>query len=327
MFRSSGAATGGVKIFFAAFILTAPVAAYSQAASNKLTFEVATIKPAPELNPMAMAMALQQGKMPHIGMNIQGTRVDIGSMTLTDLVVAAFKVKPYQVTAPDWMKGTRFDILAKMPDGATKDDVPQMLQALLTERFGMKTHTETREDNVYALVVAKGGPKLKESPPDPEIPAEPAPGAITLPNGGGQVKVDPRGGGATFTSGERGTTKMAMTPEGRMHLEVSKVTMEQFAQTLNPLVDHPVFDMTELKGNFQVALDLSMETMLSVARAQGINVPALGGAPGGAAVASDPSGASSIFQSVEQLGLRLEPRKMPLEHVIVDQMEKTPTEN
>jgi uncharacterized protein (TIGR03435 family) len=300
----------------------APILALAQ---KPKTFEVATIKTAAPLNPVNIAA----GQMPHVGMNVQGTRVDIGYMSLGDVIVTAYKVKQYQVTGPDWMKGQRFDILAKMPDGASKDDVPEMLQALLAERFGLKIHKEMREDPVYALVVAKGGHKLKESLPDPEVPpadaANPPKDAIQLPNGAGQIKIDRAGAGATVTSAARGTTHVTMTPDGHMRMEMSKMTMEALAQSLNPLVDHPVFDMTDLKGNYQISLELSMDTMMNAAKAAGMNIPALGAR--GGAEASDPSGAGSIFNSIQQLGLRLEPRKMPLEYVVVDHVEKTPTEN
>jgi uncharacterized protein (TIGR03435 family) len=325
MSTKSGAANRGAKFFLIAAILAAPIAALGQTASGKLQFDVATVKPAPPLDPIAIS----QGKMPRIGTNVQGTRVDIGYAALSDLIAQAYSVKPYQVSGPDWMKTTRFDIQANMPDGSNKEQLPEMLQALLAERFGMTIHKEKREDSIYALVVAKGGHKLKESPPDEELPAEPAPGTIALPNGGGQIKVD-RNGSATVNAGARGTVKMGMTPEGKMHMEISKATMEMFAQQLNPFLDHPVFDMTELKGNFQVALDLPMEMLLSLARAQGMNVPALGargGGPGGAVEASDPGGTNAIFASVQQLGLRLEPRKVPVDFIVVDHAEKTPTEN
>jgi uncharacterized protein (TIGR03435 family) len=326
MFTKNGAASCGAKIFLIAAMLAAPIAAFAQAAGAKLEFDVATVKPSAPLDPVAIS----QGKMPRFGTNVQGTRVDIGNAALSDLIAQAYKMKPYQVSGPDWIKTTRFDIQAKMPDGSSKDQLPEMLQALLAERFGMKIHKEQREDSIYALVVAKGGHKLKESPPDTELPAEPAEGTIALPNGGAQIKMD-RNGSATINAGERGTMKMGLTPEGKMHMEFSKATMETFAQQLNPMLDHPVFDMTELKGNFQVALDLPMETLLSLARAQGMNVPLLpgarGGGPGGAVEASDPGSTNAIFASVQQLGLRLEPRKMPVDFIVVDHVEKIPTEN
>jgi uncharacterized protein (TIGR03435 family) len=315
MFRSRG-------IVLIAFVLMAPLLAQGRKPA-KLTFEVATIKTAAPLNPVNIAA----GQMPHVGMNIQGTRVDIGWMSLADLIVTAYKVREYQLSGPDWMKAQRFDILARMPDGTTKDDVPEMLQALLAERFGLKIHKEMREDSIYALVVARGGHKLKESPPDPELPpadaANPPKDAIQLPNGAG-LKMDRAGAGATVTSADRGTTHVSMTPDGHIRMEMSKMSMEALAQSLNRLVDHPVFDMTDLKGNYQIALELSMDTMMNAAKALGMNIP---GAGGGAGQASDPAGAGSIFNSIQQLGLRLEPRKMPLEYVIVDHLEKTPTEN
>jgi len=304
--------------------MLAPIFAFGQAATD-LTFEVATIKAGQPPNPAAIL----SGQPPHLGINVQGTRVDIGFLSLAELIPAAFKVKSYQVSGPDWIKGERFDILAKMPDGSNKDQMPEMLQALLAERFHLKVHHETREDNVYALVVAKGGPKLKEAEADPVSPAEPAPGTATLPNGGGQIKIDRAGGGATIVSPQTGTTKMAMTPDGHMRIEMGKVTMSAFAEMLNRFVDKPVMDMTDLKGNYQVALELSMDSMLNIAQAAGLNVPlpgGRGGGPGGPA-ASDPSGSGSVFASVQQLGLRLEPRKAPLDYIVVDHVEKTPSEN
>jgi uncharacterized protein (TIGR03435 family) len=305
-------------------LLLAPILAFGQAASTALTFEVATVKVAQPPNPAAILA----GQPPHVGVNVQGTRVDIGFLSLAELIPVAYKVKSYQVSGPDWMKGERFDILAKMPDGSDKDQMPEMLQTLLAERFQLKIHRETHEDGVYALVVAKGGPKLKEAEADPETPpaGEPAPGTFTLPNGGGRVKIE--AGGATVVSPQTGTTRMSMTPDGHMRIEMGKVSMSAFAEMLNRFVDKPVMDMTDLKGNYQVALDLSMDSLMSMAQAAGLNVPlpGRGGVPG-APAASDPSGGSSVLASVQQLGLRLEPRKAPLEYIVVDHVEKTPTEN
>src|SRR2546428_3033474 len=104
--------------------------------------------------------------------------------------------------------------------------------------------------------------------------------------------------------------------------------MAQFAEILARFVDRPVVDATDLKGNYQVALDLSMDTLLNMARGAGVGVPALGarGEPGRPTDASDPS-SSSILASVQQLGLLLEPLKPPVEFVLIDHLEKMPTEN
>jgi uncharacterized protein (TIGR03435 family) len=296
--------------------------AFGQA--KRLSFEVATIKPAEPITPASVA----SGKL-HVGMSVDGARVDIGFLSLGELIPMAFKLKSYQVSGPDWLRTQRFDILAKLPEGATKDQVPEMLQSLLEERFQMKVHRESRESNVYSLVVAKGGPKLKESEPDPAAPPAPEPGQVTAGTPSNQISVNAGRGGATMVSGATGTTKITPGPDGTMHMEMGKLTMPAFADMLTTLVDRPVVDMTELKGSFVVGLDLSLETLMNVASKAGIGIPgagARGGDPKAPNDASDPS-SSSILVSVQQLGLRLEPRKAPVDFVVVDRVEKMPTEN
>jgi uncharacterized protein (TIGR03435 family) len=322
---------------------------FSQApAKAGLTFDVAAVKPAAPINP---AEILQTGKMPKFGMTVEGTRVDFAFVSMADLLRIAYDVKPFQIVGPDWMNNERFDILARMPEGATKEQVPQMLQALLADRFQVKVHRENREHGVYALVVAKGGPKLKESTPEPETPApaeDQPPQPNTLgPNGGTlnlgngtQMRIENRsaatGMAATIRTRDNGTMRMNMSPDGQMQMEFSKMTMAQFADTLTPLMDKPVVDMTELKGTYQAALALSMADLLAVAAKSGTlpagGLPAgnpfgaRGAAPGQTPQASDPS-SNAIFTSIQQLGLRLDSRKAPVEFIVVDHVEKTPTEN
>ena len=334
MLSSHRVVRSGLRIGLVSLVILLPGLVVGQAPkTGGLSFDVASVKPAAPLNP---ADILQSGKIPHVGMTVEGTRVDIGYMSLADLIPIAYNVKSFQIAGPDWMNAQRFDILARMPEGATKEQVPEMLQALLAERFQLKIHRENREHAVYALVVAKGGHKLKESPPDPEIPAtadepaatRPAKGTISLGNGT-QVRVDNAGGGATVTSPQNGTMKMSMSPDGQMRMEYSKVAMAQFADMLTRFVDRPVVDMTELKGNYQVAMDLAMADMLNIAKAGGIALPALGargGNPAQLAQASDPS-SNTVFNSVQQLGLRLDSRKAPVEFIVVDRAERSPTEN
>ena len=126
-----------------------------------------------------------------------------------------------------------------------------------------------------------------------------------------------------------GTTKITPGPDGTMRMELSKLSMPQFADMLTSLLDRPVIDMTDLKGNYQITLDLTLETLANVARAAGIAFPALGargGDPARPADASEPGG-SSIFNSVQQLGLKLESRRAPVDFVVIDHIEKMPTEN
>jgi uncharacterized protein (TIGR03435 family) len=299
-------------------------AAFAQTpAAAPLVFEVASIKPsAPPDQAKIMSGQFRAG------MSVDGSRVDLRFMSIADLVRTAYKIKPHQLITPDWMKGQimsmndRWDIQAKLPDGTNKDQVPEMLQALLVERFKLKVHKEAREQPVYGLVVAKGGPKLKESPRE----EEPKEGEPKTPSNA--VSVRQEGGSMVVKTGAGGAMKMTMGPNMTMRMESEKVTMEQFADMLTGFVDKPVVDMTELKGNYQIALDLSMEDLKAAAAKAGVAIPSMPPAAGGAApgAASDPAG-PAIFNSIQQLGLKLETKKAPVDTVIVDSVEKKPTEN
>ncbi|HKD08346.1 MAG TPA: TIGR03435 family protein [Bryobacteraceae bacterium] len=321
---------GRISTKFCAIALLATCALIAQQPAP-LAFEVATIKPAPPLNPAS-------GKL-HVGMNIEAGRVDIGFMSIADLIRTAYEVKPYQVSGPDWINTERFDILAKIPEGGTKEQVPAMLKTLLQERFKLAVHKESKEHAVYALVAGKGGSKLKESPPDepatPEAAAAPSgKGGTVIETNSGSMRVKPNadGKGATITTGAMGTMKMGMSPDGTMHMEASKVSMPQFAEIVSRFVDKPVVDETGLKGNYQIALDLSMADLMRVAQKAGIGMPMAGAGPGGAAAgvadaASDPGGGGTVFTAVQSLGLKLEPKKEAVDTYIVDHAEKTPSEN
>ena len=299
------------------------------ALGQQLAFEVASIRSAEQITP---AM-IQAGKL-HVGMKIDAGKVDIGYFSLRELIPLAYDVKPFQLTGPDWLSAQRFDILAKLPDGATKEQVPAMLRALLEERFKLKAHRENKEQPVYSLEVAKSGPKFKEAPAPTDAPKEPQGKAdMVIGAGDQQVRINRTGGGASMvmSNSETGATKMTVGANGQMHMEMERITMPALAQALTPMLDRPVVDHTELKGAYTIALDLSLQDLMQVARASGAgaNLPAIGGAPAGLApgfTASDPSG-GSIFMSVQQLGLRLEKVKAPVETIVVDSVEKNPTDN
>src|SRR5437762_3464277 len=146
-------------------------------------FEVASVKPSEPLTPAAIA----SGKL-HIGMKVDAKRVDIGNMSLMQLICKAYDVKPFQVSGPSWLQspglsGQRFDIVANLPEGITKEQVPQMLQGLLAERFKLAIHRESKEQAVYALVAGKGALKIKPSEPPPAAPDGTAPNpAVTGSN-------------------------------------------------------------------------------------------------------------------------------------------------
>jgi uncharacterized protein (TIGR03435 family) len=256
-------------------------------------------------------------------MVVNGSRVDIGFFSLEDLIRTAYKVKSYQISGPNWLAGQRFEIQAKMPEGAGKDQVPEMLQTLLADRFGLRLHHEGKEQSVYEMVVAKGGLKIKESEPDPVTPAgEGGPAPQT-----NQMTVSQDGKGMVMrTGGESGISRMMMN-NGSMHLEMKKLPLSRFAEMLSRFVDRPIVDKTGLTGNYDVALDLSMDELMKVARSAGMAVPMPGGGDPArpAEAASDPQG--SLFTSIQQLGLKLEGRKSPLDMLVIDHIEKAPTEN
>ena len=302
-------------------------------------FEVASVKASPPFDAQKVMSGQQR-----LGMRMDASRVDIDGMPLPEIINIAFRVKSYQVTAPSWLgtglNAQRFDIHATLPASAAKEQVPEMLQALLADRFKLTYHREKKDDPVFALIVGKSGPKLVESAPDPPEEAPKggtppsAPAASGLLGRGGTPAVQISGNpqtGMTVKGAATGTMRMSMSPEGTMHLEADKVSMAALAETLTRFLDRPVVDQTGLNGNYKMVLDLAREDLMTAARAAGVAIPpgALGagpGATGGAPAASDPSG-GSIFRSVEQLGLKLDPRKTPIDHLVIDHLERTPTED
>lgn len=324
---------------FALFASTAVLA------QTKPAFEVATVKPSVPMDPARLAAALQSGgKMP-VGANVDGLRAEYLYLDLKSLVSYAYGVKPYQITGPDWMQSTRFDIVAKMPEGSKKTDAPKMLQTLLEERFMLTTHRTSAEHPVLALVAGKGGPKLKASAEKPVAIDESAPlkpGELKMDGTDGpvRVKVDMTTGSSVIDMGLKGKMAYRLNPATQtFHIDFSMTTMEGFADMITQLFaqlggtgGRQVVDMTEIKGNYDATIELSLAEIIAVARAAGADIPA--GAPGGAGgrgnvpVASDPgAGGSSLADAVQSMGLKLESRKAMVDQFIVDHLEKTPTEN
>jgi uncharacterized protein (TIGR03435 family) len=316
-------------------------------AQTKPSFEVATIKPSAPLDPAKMAAAMQSGgKMP-IGATIDSHRAEYLYLDLKTLLTYAYGVKPYQITGPDWMSTTRFDTVAKMPEGSTKADAAKMLQTLLEERFKLETHRTSAEHPVLALVVGKGGPKLKASAETPvaideNAPLKPGEFKMDGPQGPMRMKVDMTTGSSVVDAGLKGKMSYKMNPATQsMHMDFSMTTMAGFAEMLTQLFTslsggtggRQVVDMTEIKGNYDASLEISLAEIMAMARSAGMNVPA--GVPGGDGgqgnsplVASDPGGGgASLTDAVQSMGLKLESRKAIVDQFIVDHIEKTPTEN
>jgi uncharacterized protein (TIGR03435 family) len=296
-------------------------------------FEVATIKPSAPLNPAALRAGTA-----HVGTKIDAARIAISSESLLRLICLAYRIRPYQVSGPAWLKTTTYDVEAKIPEGRGPEQVPAMLQALLAERFGLSAHVDGKEQPVYALVVARGGPKMKESDAGPEDSVQSAPeqkraASLSIPTIQGDVKVTggPDGMVLEMPNGEiAGKLRMAFNTGGippTLHFTAMNITMRTFAEMLSiGVVERPVVDMTGVRGHYDLEVDLSAVDALSIFRSS-VNLPVGGGSRGdGPNAASDPSGAS-ILSSIQKLGLRLEPRKLPLDTLIIDHMNRTPTEN
>jgi len=322
-------------------LLFASAIARGQAPQSKLTFDVATIKPAAPLDTAQMAADMKAGRMPKIGQEIEATRATYTYTQLDQLIAMAYKMRLYQISGPPWLSQERFDIVATIPEGATKDDVPAMLQALLAERFNLVAHQAQEEHKVLGLVVGKGGPKMKESATAPQAfdPDSPlAPGERQVDDVGGPMRIKMNTDGTiTANMGARGTIiekvdRQSMT----FDIKSSGVTMGGFAELLSTILmqmgganSRQVVDMTGLKGYYQVDVEISIADLMAMARAQGMAMPSSPPSGGANTVpeASDPGGGSSVFESVSQMGLKLEDSKATVDRLVIDHVEKTPTEN
>ncbi|HEY3840047.1 MAG TPA: TIGR03435 family protein [Bryobacteraceae bacterium] len=272
------------------------------AAETRPEFEVASIRPAAPLVPGDVG----------IGLHVDGAQVRIKSFSLLDYLCSAYRLKNYQVVGPDWIKAERYDISAKLPEGAAREQVPDMLKTLLQSRFQLKTHQESRPLPVYALVVAKSGLKLKELPPDPDDPEADKAGVNVNVGASRQGVSINLGRGSYFTFADN-------------KVQIQKLTMTALADMLARFEDRPVLDMTGLKGKYDCTLDITPEDyramMIRSAIAAGVQLPPE------ALRLLDNASDSSLHSALEAVGLKLEPRKAPVETLVVDQASKTPTEN
>jgi uncharacterized protein (TIGR03435 family) len=325
-----------MKQMFSKLTICLVLTAMSGFAQTKPSFEVATIKPAQPMDQAQLMGALQNGGRLPIGARIDSHWAEYLYMDLKGLLTYACDVKPFQITGPDWMATTRFDIMAKVPEGSTKDVAPKMLQSLLEERFKLVTHRTSAEHPVLALVVGKGGPELKASAEKPVAIDESAPlkpGELNMdgPDGPVRAKVDMTTGSSVVDMGRKGKVSYRLNPATQsMHIEFSMTTMGGVADMMTRLMSQlgggapgqKVLDMTGIQGNYDASLEISL----------GANIPdpTPGAAEGPANVqpaALDPGGASSVMDAVQSIGLKLESRKAAVDQLIVDHVEKTPAEN
>jgi uncharacterized protein (TIGR03435 family) len=320
-------------LLFAATVLFAIAPQFAQTPA-KPSFDVVSIKPtAPG----------QRG----VGGGVRGDKYTMSSIPLRSLLQTAFQrpstggpVAQLQIIgAPAWIDSDRYDIQATADCSGgpvSREQLQLMVRSLVEERFQLKAHMETRELPLYNLVVAKDGPKIKRSedqtpvaqtqvqPPQlcaplPPPPANPIP---FVPPGQRGSPFDPA------SPAPRGFMGM-MISQSTFMLRGSAVPLSNMIGMMQQQVGRPVIDKTELKGLFDFTLRFSPEGLTAVTPFGALPPPpppVPGGAPpaAGTAPASEPL--PSIFTALQEIGLRLEPTKGPVEVLVIESVQK-PTEN
>jgi uncharacterized protein (TIGR03435 family) len=270
----------------ATFIPIALACLVLQGQTSNPTFDAASIRPATPLGPMGTRSDRNGGP---------GT-TDPGIYTCKNCPVywvlsEAYKLQDFEFSGPDWIKSTRFDFMAKVPAGATKETFQLMLQNLLAERFKLAAHREKKTLPAYELTVGRNGEKFQQAPPD--APQQDGPM--------GKMKAD-RDGFPILAAG----TTMAVIP-GHARIRSDNQPIEWFADMLSGQLDSPVIDATGLKAKYFFMVSWAWEQGTADTRNAYL---------------------SALIDAVQQqLGLKLQQKKAPVDVLVVDHMEKTPTEN
>lgn len=223
-----------------------------------------------------------------------GGTLTITNNTLLNMVRNAYGVQEYQIVGgPSWLKSERFDIVAKAAAPFAPSEAMGMLRTLLAERFALKTHVESRLMPAYALVMARDdrrpGPGLR--PPAVDCAA-----MMAAARAGGPIPTPAPGG--------RPVCGLRMRPG---QAAGSGVTMSQLASNLEGVLGRAVLDRTNLPGGWDFDLTFAAD-------------------PGSALAADAPPAnpdAPSVFTALrEQLGLRVESQRAPLDVLVIDQAER-----
>jgi uncharacterized protein (TIGR03435 family) len=319
--------TDRAAVIAAAFVL-AVARLSSQTPEPKPSFDVVSIKP---------SLPLGTGPI-RIGGGPQGDRFTMNSATLRMLLQMAFQRAGNTSLAgqmeiiggPSWMDSERYDIQAKTDcSGGTfsRERLQLMVQSLLEDRFQLKAHRETRDLPIYNLVVTKDGPKIKKAADQatPTVaqtlpaPCEPA----TAPN---TPPLPPGGPGFDPKTLPRGAVMMMMGPNG-MTMRAIATRFDAIVRLLQNQLGRTIVDKTGLEGLYDFELTFSAEGLGSPF-GRGLPLPP---PPGGAPTAGTPAvtaadQAPSLLSAIQDLGLKLEPAKGPVEVLVIDSAEK-PTEN
>jgi uncharacterized protein (TIGR03435 family) len=252
-------------------------------------FEVASVKPD------------KSGLGPRILLTADGLTAT--KVTVKFLIKEAYGVEDDEISgAPNWLDSETYDVDAKVSsaDLAALEKLDErqrmhMLQPLLAERFQLKVRRQTKEIPVYALVIAKNGPKLHQAKPGDTYPD-----GIKGPDG--------KPGG-----------RPGMMTWGRGRLIAQGIPIASLLPPLTQQLERTVLDKTGLKGTYDITLLWTPEDQ----------APMPNGAEGnrqGSGPAADSSGASIFTAIQEQLGLKLESQKGQVEGLVIENVER-PSEN
>ena len=237
-----------------------------------------------------------------------GGRFNAINVPLWTLILQAFGVQRTQlVGVPDWSETARYDIVAKAeteiqggPPGSPPGPLNFMLQDLLEDRFKLRTHRETREMPVYALRLARSDGKLGEGLKPSAIDCA----AMRGRGRGGRMGPPP----GPPPLGERPQCGMRVAPN---QVLAGGVALTQLTQMLSQFTQRIVVDRTGLSGNFDIDLSFTPERM-----------PQGPPPPGAPPLNIDPNGPSLFTALQEQLGLKLESDKAPVEVLVIDHVER-----
>jgi len=289
-------------------------------------FEVASVRPAFQRTPAAAGAGARDGgsgggACPQ-SLKMDPGRVDMKCATLTALIGYAFRLSPDRVKGPDWMGSATFDIVARIPEGSSQNEVPEMLQALLADRFKLAIHRGTTNQPIYALVVAKSGLKLKEADATAPHADTEAPAGTTTFFGGVTTHSTPNADGrsstTTISNPAMGSVRARDARDRLQRWEAPSITFEGLADLLDrvtPFFSSPVIDMTRLKGRYSLVLEVFLNEPLK--SASGDRTPS----------EMEDVVLKAFNDGLRKLGLQLQRRKGPVESIVVDHVEKAPAEN
>jgi uncharacterized protein (TIGR03435 family) len=281
-----------------------PIYSFAQPKPQRLQFEAASIRSTP---------TLEAGVK--LGMHSDGAQVRFDFLSLRDLTRIAWQVKDYQIVGPDWIASERYTVTAKVPEGNfTEDQKREMLQNLLIDRFGLKYHNEKKEFAVYALEQGKNGIKMKETPTDASGEAPPPPKGLNINASGSEkgVFVD-LGGGAYFTFTDN-------------KFVGHKINMARIVDSLAYYLEKPLVDQTGLPADktYDLTLPITPDDyrvmLIRSAIHAGIQLP-----PQALQLADGPI--DSFYSALDSVGLKLEAKRAPIDVIVVDSANKTPSDN